>query len=431
MMRAAALALLWLGAVTLPAAASSDPVTRRVLPNGLRVLVREAPGAGVVAISLLAPGGVGEETPETAGHTHLLHRVMLRGTARYTAAGLAEAAERLGGALEVSTEADFAEIRATALARHWEAALGLVAEVAVDPRLEEEELERERRWVLGQIRSRLDQPFTVALDAVLADLYGRHPYGRPAVGVRSSVERATRQDLLDRYRRLYRADRLVLAVSGRVSAPAVVRAAERLFERLPSGGGPEAAAPSPPASGGGRRVIERPAQQGQVVMAWLGPAIGDTDYAATRVLAAVLGGGMAGRLFVELRDTQGLAYSVGMFLATRRAPAPLVAYLGTAPDNVVAAEAALASEVERIRREGPTETEVARARAWVLATLAMDRRTNARHAWYLAFHELVGVGWDFPERYAGDVERVTAADVAAAARRWLGPPTTVVLRPPG
>lgn len=430
-MRAAGFALaLFLAAA--PAAADTAPaVTRHVLDNGLRVLVREAPAAGVVAISLQARGGSGDETADTAGLTHFLQRVMLRGTSRFTAVGLMEAAESLGGALDASADVDGAEIRATALARHWEAALALVAEVALSPRLAGEEIERERRLLLGQIQSRLDNPFPFALDTLLADLYGSHPYGLPSLGRRQSIERASRDDLLARYRQLYRAGRAVLAVSGRVPSPAVVRAAERLFARLPGGPEPEPAPPPIPSPAGGRRVVERPAHQAQILMGWLGPGLGEDDYAAVKVLAAVLGGGMSARLFVEVRDVRGLAYSLGMFHATRRAAGPIVAYLGTAAGNIEAAEAALAREIERIRTEGATEAEVARARAWVLGTLGMDRRTSARHAWYLAFYELMGVGWDFPERHARAVERVTAADVTAAARRRLGSPTTVVLRPRG
>jgi zinc protease len=86
-------------------------------------------------------------------------------------------------------------------------------------------------------------------------------------------------------------------------------------------------------------------------------------------------------------------------------------------------------ELERVRAEGVTEEELARAKAYVTGTLAMDRRSNARHAWYLAFFEVVGAGWDFPDRYARVVETVSAADVRAAAQRYLTRPTTLVLQP--
>ena len=113
----------------------------------------------------------------------------------------------------------------------------------------------------------------------------------------------------------------------------------------------------------------------------------------------------------------------------RIGPAPIVAYLGTVRASAAAAEAGVIQQLERIRTEGATDDEVARARAYQLGVLAMDRRTNARHAWYLAFYEQAGVGWDFPDRYARALAAVTAADVTAVARRYLVRPTSVILLP--
>jgi zinc protease len=138
---------------------------------------------------------------------------------------------------------------------------------------------------------------------------------------------------------------------------------------------------------------------------------------------------MSGRLFVELREAQGLAYSVGVLGPARTGAAPLVAYLGTGRENIAAAEAAVLRELDRVRAGGFTAAEVERAKAYVLGAQAIDRRTNARHAWYLAFFEVVGAGWDFPERYARAVESVTPDDVRAVCRRVLSRPTVVVLQP--
>jgi len=409
--------------------AQTGNVSRYTLPNGLRLLVREDSSAGVVAVSLQSRAGSRFETPETAGITNFLQRTTVRGTAHFTGTRLADAAERLGGNIDASGDIDFAEISARALARNWEALLGLVAEVALTPTLPAAEVDRERRLILSQIQTRGDNPFPLAFDTLLTDLYGPHPYALPNLGHRAVVERLTREELLAHYHALYRADRLVLAVSGRVEHDRVRRAAERLFAKLPGGGTPStdpAVAPVPSAQ---RRVMERAAQQAQVLVGYLGPGVGDADYAAVKVMSALLGGGMSGRFFTELRDVQGLAYSLGVMNPARIGPAPIVAYLGTVRASAAAAEAGVIQQLERIRTEGATDDEVARARAYQLGVLAMDRRTNARHAWYLAFYEQAGVGWDFPDRYARALAAVTAVDVTAVARRYLVRPTSVILLP--
>ncbi|MBM3220520.1 MAG: insulinase family protein [Candidatus Rokubacteria bacterium] len=425
---ALALALIVLAGAT-TAAADETRVTRSTLPNGLRVLVRENPAAGVVAISLLVRAGARFETPENAGITNFLHRVIARGTTRRSHVELSIAAEELGGSIDASGDVEYAEIRGTALARHWEAMLGLVAEVALQPSLPADAIQTERRLILSQIQTRADQPFQFALDALLGDLYAGHPYALPGVGLRAGVEKISRDDLLAHYRATFQPQRMVLAVGGQVVPARVVAAAGKLFGGMAGGGG-SAADPAPSLTPPGkRRVLERPAQQAQVLVGFAGPSVADPDYAAVKVLGAVLGGGMSGRFFVELRDKLGLAYSLGAIYATRAGPALIVGYMGTAPASVEPAEAGMLREIERIRREPPNAEEVARAKAYLQGTLAMDRRTNARQAWYLAFFELIGAGYDFPDRYARQLGTVTAADVQAAARRYLERPTIIVLRP--
>jgi zinc protease len=423
-----AFAVVLLSARGAPAAEQS--ISRHTLPNGMVVLVRENAAARVVAASLQVRAGSRDEPPEAAGITNFLHRVMLRGTVRRSALELSEAADELGGTLDASGEVEYGEVRGEALAQHWAALLDLIAEVALTPALRADEMERERRLILGQLRSRGDAPFQRALDALVADLYGPHPYGWPAVGLPDPVGRLTPEALQTHYRSIYRADRMVLAVSGAVPREEVVRTATRLFAGLPPAPSSTPASPPKAVSRGEQRVIERSAQQAQVLVGFLGPSLHDPDYAAMRVLGAVLGSGMSGRLFVELRDRRGLAYSIGAAIPFRTGPSSVVAYLGTAPANVEAAHAGVLAEVERVRREPVSESELVRAKAYLLGALAMDRRTNARHAWYLAFFEGVGEGWDFPERYARAIERVSVEDVRAAAERYLTRPTTVVLRPP-
>jgi len=149
-----------------------------------------------------------------------------------------------------------------------------------------------------------------------------------------------------------------------------------------------------------------------------------------KVLGAILGGGLAARFFSELRDQQGLAYTTGLLYPTRVDRSYVLAQLGTAPENVERAEAALREQLERIQKQPVSDEELRVAKAYVLGTLAMDRRTNARQAWYLASLETAGVGHEFLERYQAQVRAVTAADVQRAARKYLGTLRTVVAEPP-
>ncbi|HZP36837.1 MAG TPA: pitrilysin family protein [Methylomirabilota bacterium] len=412
------------------AAAALSPRRER-LPSGLTVLVRENSATPVVAASLFVRVGSRWETEDDAGITHLLQQVLLKGTATRSALEVAESAEALGGGISASADMDFSEVRATALARNWKKMLELLADVALHPTLPEAEIEGERQAMLTALRSRQDQPFPRAMDTVMAKVYGEHPYGRPILGRPVALAKIDRAALVSHHRRFYRAPRMILAVSGDVDARDVVEEIARLFAAAPAGEGDADPTPAAAVARADRTVIVKPSAQAQVVVAFLAPPTSHPDYAAVKVLATALGGGMAGRLFTEVRDKQGLAYSTGGAYPSRLGPGVLYMQLGTAPANQARAEAAMLGELTRIQREPLGPGELARAKAYLLGQFALDRRTNARLAWYDAFFEALGVGPDFADRYVQAVEAITAEDVLRVARTYLAAPTIVTLGPAG
>src|SRR5437867_636689 len=320
------------------------------------------------------------------------------------------------------------------------AALGLVgllavgvlvvpsAELALEPTLLPDDVDRERDWLLSRVQKRRDNASSRAFDAFYAALYGPHPYALPVLGTPESLARIDHAAIVAAYRAGYRPDRMVLAVSGQVAASEVLAEAQRRFGGVArDGAGVDPPVPAPIASA--RRVeLEMPAQQSQILAGSLAPPLHPPDHAAVKVLSTILGGGMAGRLFAELRDKQGLAYTATSYYDPVREPGALVLYLGTAPENAQKAESALLAEVERIRREPVSADELARAKGYLLGRYVMDRRTNERLAWYLAFYEIEGQARDLPERYQRAVEAVSVADVLRVARQYLGVLTTLVVR---
>lgn len=422
-----------LGAVLLVLAAAgpamAQPTTQERLDNGLLVLVRENPLAPVVAITLMIEMGTRWESPENAGISNFVHAVMVKGTTKRGGGELAEAVSALGGKISASGDVDYSEVRASALARFWRELLGFTAELALSPALSPEEVEVERDWLSSRVQKRRDSPNDRAFDELYAALYGTHPYALPILGTEESLKRIKHPDIVQWYSRFYRPNRMKLAISGQVKASEVMAEVRRLFGAMPAGGS-VADAPIPPPTPMARRIaVEQPAQQAQILVAGVAPRMSDRDHAAVKVLANVLGGGMAGRLFAELRDKQALAYTASAFYDSVREPGALILYLGTAPANVTRAEEALRKEIERIRSEPVGADELARAKGYLLGNYTMDRRTNGRQAWYFAFYETEGVGQKFPDQYRKAVEAVTPADVLRVARTYLSAPTVVVLRP--
>ena len=411
------------------AALAQAPRTER-LDNGMTVIVRENPVAPVVAVSLLVKSGTRWETLANAGISNFLHAVMVKGTTRRSGAQLAEEVAAMGGKISATGEIDYSEIRSSALARFWKPLLSLTAELALSPALAPEEVNNERDWLLSRIQRRRDNAPSRVFDEFYAAMYGSHPYAISTLGTPESLARIEHAALVAWYRAAYRPGRMVLAVSGQVATAEVLAEARRLFGTVPDGAGatdPTLSAPSPQAR---RLVITQPAQQVQIVAGALAPSLDHADHAAVKVLSTVLGGGMAGRLFVELRDRRGLAYTAASFYDPLREPAPLIFYLGTAPENAAKAEEGLRQEIERARRTPVSDEELHRAKNYLLGRYEMDRRTNERQAWYAGFYTVEGVGLEYPARYRRAVEAVSAADVLRVAQTYLTNLTTVVLEPP-
>jgi zinc protease len=425
-------AVIALGSGLSPAGAQAPiiPVAREVLPNGLVVLVRENPTSPVVAISLMVRMGGLVETPATAGVSNLVQLMLVRGTTSRTGSQIVEEADRLGGSIDAYGDYDYGEIAATALSRNWKAMLELVADVAQHPSMPESTLDAVKSFLVLQLRNRGDKPFDAGLDALFASLFGSNPYAWDPIGRRESVERLDRGALLEHYRRYYRGGELALVVSGRVKSAEVLPEIRRLFAEVRAGRAPAVSVPAPPAAAAAREAMRVQGAQAQILMGVVGPQFTDPDHAPLKVLATVLGGGLAGRFFSELRDKQGLAYTTSAQYPMRVKPGPFYAYLGTAPASAERAEAALREQLERVQREPVSDEELRVAKAYVLGLLAMDRRTNARQAWYLANYELAGVGHDYFDRYSTQVKRVTVPDVQRVARRYLDKIRTVSVQPP-
>jgi predicted Zn-dependent peptidase len=412
-----------------PAWAQSPALFRTRLANGLTVLVRENPTAPVVGVSLMVKMGTRWETPDNAGISNLVQLMVVRGTTTRNGTQIVEAADSMGGSIEATADVDYSEIAATALSRHWVEILDLVADVAQRPLMPDGVVQAVRDFLLRQVRNRGDKPYDVALDALTARLFGRHPYAWDPIGLKASLERLDRDALLAHYKRHYVPAGMVLAVSGRVKTAEVAAQASRLFGQMPAGPVPVAAPPAPPAPAPWRETRVVPGAQTQILMGALAPALTEPDYPAVKVLGTVLGGGMAGRFFSELRDKQGLAYTTGTQYPSRADNSYFLAQLGTAPENATRAEAALRAQLDRVQRERVSDEELRVAKAYLLGNLAMDRRTNARQAWYLAAFEQSGVGYEFLDRYVGAVRAVTAADLQRVAQRYLAVLRTVVVQP--
>ncbi len=408
------------------------PATLSVLPNGLRIIVKESHAVPVVAIRAALLGGLLIEDRRSNGISDLMANMLTKGTRRRTAEDIAEEIERIAGSISGSSGRNSLGVEVEVLSRHFRRAVDLLADVTLAPAFDARELAKQRADTLAAIARREDDLAGFAVDAFAATLYERHPYRLTTLGTPASVKRITRADLRRAWARLCVPANLVISVVGDVSGKEAVAALRRAFgsmrprafqrPRLPRETGPRAPK---------RLEIHRDKEQAHLLLGFLGTTLGDRDKYAIEVLNTVLAG-QGGRLFVELRDRQSLAYSVTSFSMEGIDPGYVAVYMATSPGKIRRAIAGVRKELSRIRREKVPEEELARAKRNGVGSYEIDLQRAMSQAANLGFNELYGLGLEESRAYPEKILAVTAEDVQRVARKYLrmDRPVIVLVRPP-
>lgn len=389
---------------------------------GLRL--RMAPDASLAMMAgwLVWPGGQRSEPAKMAGATPLAAALLTRGTTLRDGDVIAREIEGRAAVLDGVSGRNSAALHFECLARDGEVVLDRLLECAMRPRFAADELVNERRIALDDLKAERDDLAGLAFQAASAALYGTHPYGRRRRGTADTIARIDAALLHRLWRERYPIGRACLGLCGAFDPEAI---AALLDDRLSAEGPPP---PSFVLEGAPPRAIRRPVrvrvrrrkEQAHVVMAWPGLTLGDPRVPAMEVLSSVLGG-QAGRLFVALREDEGLVYHTSASSTEGLDAGHVAFYAASSPDKLVRAQAALERERAKICEHVADRVELERAKAWLVgqADAALQRR--GRVASLLAFDEIYGLGYAAHRRYAQRIERVTAAQVHALAQALLVP----------
>ena len=415
------------------AAASTGPVRVR-LPSGVRLVVQRDPSVALVAMRAVWPGGLRLEDEKTNGVGHLISQLLVRGTATRPGDAVVHELESLAGGIGGFSGRNSTGLRVEALSRHWERALELLADCVLHPSFSDDELEKERRQILEEIRTRDDNVSSEAFRLFQKALFPKHPYRLDVIGTTESVTSLTRRRVVDHYRQAFPLDRLVISIVGDIDPETVVERARALFGAEPAPAPTAAPAlklepPRPPET---PISVERKRQkqQGHIVYGFLGTTLNDPDRYPLEVLATILSG-QGGRLFVELRDKKGLAYRVSAFHVEGVEPGYFAVYLATSPQNLGVALDGIRDELARAVAAPPSAEELDRAKRYLVGGHDISLQRKSALAAQLAFHAAYGLPDDEHLRYAERVLAVTADDIQRVARRFLEPrhAVTAIIRP--
>jgi len=391
------------------------------LANGVTVAIDPMPGAQSVSIGLYAAVGSRSEPDGKGGLAHLLEHMVFKGARGRTARGIAEAIEDVGGSLNAWTARDQTVFHARTLAPDVGLALELIADLVRAPTLDEAELEREKLVILSELGECLDAPDDLIHDHLFEAAFGTQPLARPVLGREPTIRSITRGDCLDWLVRQYRPERLVIAAAGKIEPGRILLLAEALFGDL------EAAPPpaiAPARFEGGTRADRRASEQTHLAFAFPGLSAADPAAPALALFAQAVGGGMSSRLFQELREDRGLAYSIYAWAQGYAETGLFAVNLST--DKARAAEAmAMARDSVARAAEDMTEAELSRARAQIEAGLLMALETPQGRADSMARSiEIFGRIMTLDEMLA-ELRSVDAAAARAAGQAMLAGPCAI------
>jgi predicted Zn-dependent peptidase len=389
-------------------------VVRDVLDNGLRLITETMPHVRSVTIGVWLMRGSRHESDERSGIAHFVEHMLFKGTDTRTAEDIAQAIDSIGGQLDAFTAKEYASYYIKVLDEHLPLAVDVLSDIVMHPAFNAEDIEREKKVVLEEIKMVEDTPDDLVHELFTESFWENHPLGRPILGTPETVESLTAHRLRHYFSNVYTAPNLIIAAVGNITHEQVKDLVTRAFDGLPTTSEPIAEAPPQVVP----RIIIRNKELEQSHVC-LGAASYRQDHAdrySSYVMNTVLGGSMSSRLFQNVREKRGLAYAVFSGLSAYRDAGSMTIYAGCANNAVSELIDVVIGELRRMKDEAMPESELRRAKDHLKGSLMLNLESTSSRMSHLARQEIY-----FDRQFGLDetlegVERVSAGDIQRVAQ---------------
>ncbi|WP_344469477.1 pitrilysin family protein [Kitasatospora kazusensis] len=399
-------------------------VRRTVLPGGLRVVTETLPTVRSATFGIWVGVGSRDETPVLNGATHYLEHLLFKGTERRSALDISAALDAVGGEMNAFTAKENTCYYARVLDTDLPLAIDVVCDMLTGSLIRPEDVEAERGVILEEMAMAEDDPGDVVHDLFAKVIYGEGPLGRPILGTQETVNALTRDQIAGFFKRRYKPEQLVVAAAGNLDHAKVVRQVERAFAGVlaKSTGHPAEVRQGHKAvrTAGRVEVLNRPTEQAHLVLGVPGVPRHDERRWAMGVLNAALGGGMSSRLFQEVREKRGLAYSVYSYSSSYADSGLFGIYAGCQPKRVEEVLRICREELAKVVQDGITEEELTRAIGQISGSTVLGMEDTGSLMNRIGKAELCYGHHLSVDDMLAKIASVTLEDVHAVARDVLG-----------
>ncbi len=384
--------------------------------SGVRVVTEEVPSVRSVALGLWVRTGSRDETSSQAGVSHFLEHLLFKGTERFSAIEISERFDGLGASVNAATGKETTHLHARFLDEHTEEVFDLLAEMLLAPTYPE--IDSEREVVLEEIAMYEDEPQDRVHDFLADAVFGEHPLGRRVLGEAEVIASVPVPEIEAYHRARYTGEDIVVGAAGHLDHERIAALAQRLVSPP---GGSNGAAPAVELDGAARlRFHEKDTEQYHICFGAPGLRRDDERRYALAVLDSIFGGSTSSRLFREVREKRGLAYSVGSYNEQYTDSGLVATYVGTREDNVEEACAIIGAELQRLRSEPVSAEELARAKENVKGRLVLSSESTAARMTRISRATLFDLPIDSLDEMLAKVDVVRVEDLTALAAELYG-----------
>jgi predicted Zn-dependent peptidase len=388
------------------------------LGSGVRVVTEEVPSVRSVALGLWVRTGSRNETQAQAGVSHFLEHLLFKGTERYSAIEISELFDGLGASVNAATGKETTHLHARFLDEHTEEVFDLLAEMLLAPAYPE--IDSEREVVLEEIAMYEDEPQDRVHDVLADAVFGEHPLGRRVLGEAEVIASIPVPDIDAYHRQRYTGANVVVGAAGHLDHERVVALAERLVQPPPTvpaiGSGPAVECED----GARLRFYPKDTEQYHICFGAPGIVRDDERRYGLAVLDSIFGGSTSSRLFREVREKRGLAYSVGSYNEQYTDSGLVATYVGTREDNVGEACDVIGTELERLRSEPVSAAELARAKESVKGRLVLSSESTAARMSRISRATLFGLPIESLDAMLAKVDAVSVEELSELAGELYG-----------